>query len=99
MPNKFHTICMVATLSLCSLPSYANGEQFTDYLTQLQQQALDNGVSKPLLDNHFSKIKRFHRAGPSDEPTTTNPKDLETYLPLPCQNRRCNRRGHSIKFI
>ncbi|QLE85777.1 MULTISPECIES: lytic murein transglycosylase [Shewanella] len=82
MPNKFHTICMVATLSLCTLSSYANGEQFTDYLTQLQQQALDNGVSKPLLENHFSKIKRFHRAGPSNEPTTTNPKDLETYLPL-----------------
>ena len=54
---------------------------FGDYVAALEQEARDQGVSEPVINDVFPKIKMFKKAVASDKGQPETVLTLETYLP------------------
>ncbi|WP_051435588.1 lytic murein transglycosylase [Shewanella fidelis] len=71
---------------ICLLPLFATAQtdsrgSFSDYVQQLKQDALEQGVSQQLVDNVFPKIKLFKKAQGLKPIASAVPVTLDTYLP------------------
>jgi membrane-bound lytic murein transglycosylase B len=71
-------------LSFTAMVSHANTTDrgsFSDYVAQLKQEAVEQGVSTQIIDDVFPKIKMFKKAVDSDKAQPETKLTLETYLP------------------
>ncbi len=59
----------------------AGGDNFRQYLAQLQQQTRPLGFDETWLDSQFSRIKRFKTVSPAPVVKDEAPATLETFLP------------------
>ncbi|MCL1058714.1 lytic murein transglycosylase [Shewanella gelidimarina] len=72
---------MLSFTAMVSHADTADRGHFSDYVAQLKQEAVEQGVSTQIIDDVFPKIKMFKKAVASDKAQPETKLTLETYLP------------------